>query len=101
MSANTSNTKPVGKLGDRKMAKAAAQPAEVDPSLKLAVAQLMADIMASGDYEFEIPDDFLGGKLSARIAKLEARIAELEKAAGKPPVAERANAAALAGKGGK
>ncbi len=105
MSKDTTTTKPVGNNGsNRKLTKPeAAQPAPapVDPTLRLTVAQLMADIMASGEYEFEIPDDFLAGKLTERIKRLEARVAELEQAAGKPAVAARADAAALAGKGAK
>jgi hypothetical protein len=77
--------------------------AAVDPVLKLNVARILTDLLESGDFTFEIPDEQIVAANKATIEGLKARIAELEKAAGVKPPATRADAAALAktGKGGK
>jgi hypothetical protein len=107
-SGKTTGNKPVGKSNRKLPTPHDASPLppggsmpEPDMATKLHLAKLLSELMMSGDYEIELPDEFIVGKFADRVARLEARIAELEKAAGKPPVAERANTAALAGKGAK
>ena len=76
---------------------------EPSHAVKVQLAILLTELLASGEYEFEIPDDFIAGKfmnqfndLKAKVESLEARIAELEKQSGTRPPAERVDAAALA-----
>jgi len=76
---------------------------ESAPALKLTVSQILAELLASGDFDLDIKDEQITAAFEARIAKLESRIAELEKKAGVATPSNRADVAALAkaGKGGK
>lgn len=75
------------------VAKAITQP---DPAIKLSLAVLLSELMTSGEFEIEFPDEFIAGKFAKRVDRLEARIAELEAAAKIKPKAERVDAAELA-----
>lgn len=98
---NATNTAkpPVTKTG-RKATETKPQDSEVDPVLKLTVSRMLTELLASGDFNFEIPDEQIVAANDKRIAKLEARVAELEKKAGIPSPTVRADVAKLA-KGGK
>lgn len=75
------------------VAKAITQP---DAAIKLALAVLLSELMTSGDFEIEFPDEFIAGKFAKRVDRLEARIAELEAAAKIKPKVERVDSAELA-----
>jgi hypothetical protein len=45
---------------------------------KLRLARLFSEILMSGDFEIEFPDDLIATRTMDRVAKLEARVRQLE-----------------------